>query len=417
MVALPTMAVIVRFSSRYMRRRSQRVQEALGDVSHVSEEMIEGYSEIRMFGGEQYEAEKFKQCNYKNRNQAMNVVIAKNLSTSFVQIVGASVLATSIYLATSNHLVAANITPGSIVALLFAMVMLLKPLKDFTNVNNIIQQGIAGAQSVFELLDGQVEIDRGQKTLTRAQGKIEYRHVNFSYQRTNKPVLENINFVIQPGESIALVGRSGSGKSTLISLLPRFYELNSGGIFIDDINTQELKLANLRQQIALVSQRVVLFNDTIEHNIAYGSLNTLSEQALWEAIDRAHAREFIEKLPEGIDTIVGENGVLLSGGQRQRIAIARAILKDAPILVLDEATSSLDSHSERYIQAALDDLIKNRTTLVIAHRLSTIENANRIMVMEHGQIVETGSHKELLSNSSHYAELYRSQFRDETFKA
>lgn len=414
LVALPTIAVIVRFSSQYMRKISLRFQESLGDLTHVSEEMMEGYREVRMFGGEAYENEKFQKFNRFNRNQGMKVVVSKTLSSSFVQIVGAAVLATALYLATCNPLVAADVTPGSLVALLFAMVMLLKPLKDFTNVNNIIQQGIAGAQSVFELLDKPSENDRGQFTLEAIRGKIEFKQVNFTYAYSKKPTLSHIQFTIEPGETVALVGRSGSGKSTLINLIPRFYEIQSGQILIDDRDIADLKLDNLRQHIALVSQRVVLFNDTILHNVAYGALKQAPKEKIWEAIDKAHAREFIEKLPEGLETLVGDNGVLLSGGQRQRLAIARAILKNAPILILDEATSSLDSHAERYIQAALEDLMKNRTTLVIAHRLSTIENADKIMVMENGRIVEIGSHAELLSKSSHYAELYQSQFRHES---
>ena len=413
LVAIPLIAVIVKLSSKHMRRMSNKVQDSLAEVAHISEEYIGGYREIRMLSGEKYITQKFQALTEKNRSQAMKRVVSKNLSVSVAQIVGAAVLAVSIFLATTNSLVMSELTPGSFVALLTAMIMILRPLKEFTNVNNIIQQGLAGADSVFELLDTPAEEDRGEKILDTVQGKIEFRDVSFSYKTSAGPVLQNINFTIEPGEMIALVGRSGGGKSTLVSLLPRFYDIDAGSILIDDKPIESLRLASLRSKIALVSQQVVLFNDTIAHNVAYGSLESASVEAIWDALDRAHAREFVEKLPLGIDSVVGENGVLLSGGQRQRLAIARAILKNAPILILDEATSALDSHAERYIQAALDDLVKNRTTLVIAHRLSTIQNANRIIVMEQGCMVEIGRHQELLDKGAYYAELYRSQFQHE----
>ncbi len=413
LVALPLIMVIVRYSSKRMRRVSMRVQNALGVVGDISEEAIEGFREVRMFGGETEENKKFAAATRNNLNQAMKVVVSKSISSSFVQLVGAVVLAYTIYLATSNHLVSNTITPGGFVALLVAMVMLLKPLKDFTNVNNIIQQGLAGAESVFELLDKPIELDAGKEVIARVKGSIEFRAVSFSYQTSQRPVLKNISFTIKPGETVALVGRSGSGKSSLISLLPRFYEPETGTILIDNIDIKQLTLTNLRDQIALVSQRVVLFNDSVAKNIAYGSLNDRSESEIWDAVDKAHAREFIERLPQGLHTIIGENGITLSGGQRQRLAIARAILKNAPILILDEATSSLDSHAERYIQAALEDLIVNRTTLVIAHRLSTIENADKILVMDQGEIVEVGTHQELLAKGAYYSELYQSQFYKE----
>lgn len=413
LVALPIMAWAIRLSSQYMRRASLRAQETLGEVSHISEELIEGYKEIRIFGGEKHEIEKFDHLNQENRHQGMSVVAARGLSTAFVQLLGACLLASAMWLATTNALVISSITPGAFVAILFAMLMLLKPLKDLTNVNNIIQQGIAGAQSVFELLDSPEEKDEGKILLSQVKGKITFEAVQFSYRNSGRETLQQLSLVVQPGENIALVGRSGSGKSTLINLIPRFYELQSGRILIDDIDIHDMPLTHLRSHLSIVSQRVVLFNDTIAHNIAYGCLAQATEKKIWEALDRAHAREFIEKLPNGLNTLVGENGLLLSGGQRQRLAIARAILKNAPILILDEATSSLDSYAERAIQAALEDLMKDRTTLIIAHRLSTIENTDRIVVMDQGRIVEVGSHEALLNQSTHYLELYRSQFRDE----
>jgi subfamily B ATP-binding cassette protein MsbA len=414
--AIPMIGFIVKLSSKHMRRMSSKVQNSLGEVADISEQFIEGYREIRMLSGEKYIIEKFKSLTLKNRYHAMKRIVSKNLSSSAAQVIGAFVLAVSILLATTNSLVMAHLTPGSFIALLTAMIMILKPLKDFTNVNNTIQQGLAGAASVFELLDTPLERDTGKKTVSTVKGKIEFRDVSFAYKTSDGPVLRDLNIVIEPGEMIALVGRSGGGKSTLVSLIPRFYDVTSGSILIDDIAVEEIALSNLRSHIALVSQQVVLFNDTIAHNVAYGCLEKYSLDMIWDALDRAHAREFVEKLPMGIDSIVGENGVLLSGGQRQRLAIARAILKNTPILILDEATSALDSHAERYIQAAIDDLVKNRTTLVIAHRLSTIQNANRIIVMEHGRMVEMGKHEELLAKGAYYAELYRSQFQHEKIK-
>ncbi len=409
-VVLPCIATIVRKASKRMRKVSSHVQDALGSVTHVAEEQIEGYREVRTYGGQIYELEKFKKVNSENRFQALKVVITQSTSTASVQLVGAAVLAFTIFYVT--HFNSASFTAGSFVSIMFALVMLLKPLKDLTSVNNIIQQGLAGAKSVFELLDQPPEQDHGTLVVERVKGKIEYRHIHFSYQTSRGNVLRHVNFIAEPGKTIAIVGRSGSGKSTLASLLPRFYEVNEGQILIDDIDIKQFKLTSLRDQIALVSQHVTLFNDTIGHNIAYGRLSTSSPEKIYQAAKAAHALSFIEELPDGFDTLVGENGVLLSGGQRQRLAIARAILKDAPILILDEATSALDTQSERHIQAALENLMKNRTTLVIAHRLSTIEKADEIIVMENGEILETGNHQTLLAKNGRYAELYRMQFQD-----
>lgn len=410
-VALPTIAVIVKKASKRMRRVSRNAQDSLGYVSHVAEETIENNQVVKIFGGQSYEIEKFETFSKLNRNLSLKIVVTKAVSTSIVQFIGAAVLALTVYIATL-HTTSMSLTAGGFVALLVAMIGIMKPMRDLTDVNNIIQQGMAGAQSVFQLLDEPAELDIGKKAIARASGLIEYKNIEFSYNNTKKPVLHNINFSILPGKSIALVGRSGGGKSTLVSILPRFYEIQRGEITIDGINIQDLTLSNLRQQIAIVSQQVTLFNDSIRHNIAYGSLANVTDERIWQAIEGAHATKFIKDLPDGIDTLVGENGVLLSGGQRQRIAIARAILKDAPILILDEATSALDTESERHIQAALDKLMQNRTTLVIAHRLSTIENADEILVIDEGQIVEHGTHAELLQRSGHYAQLHRLQFNE-----
>ncbi|MBX9704700.1 MAG: lipid A export permease/ATP-binding protein MsbA, partial [Gammaproteobacteria bacterium] len=364
-VALPIIAWIVRYASQRMRRVSSKVQNSLGLVTHVAEESIENNQVVKTFAGETYEVQKFELYNQQNRDLALKIVTTRSVSTSLIQFIGAGILAFTVYLTTLQG-ASVSLTAGGFVALLVSMIGIMKPLRDLTNVNNIIQQGMAGAESIFVLLDEPVEQDTGTRSIKRARGEVEYKAVTFAYQSSRGAVLQDISFSLQPGKSLALVGRSGGGKSTLVSLLPRFYDVVQGAILIDGINIQDLTLTSLRQQIAVVSQQVTLFNDTVRHNIAYGGLANASDDQIWQAIRGAHAEEFIRELPEGLDTMVGENGVLLSGGQRQRLAIARAILKDAPILILDEATSALDTESERHIQAALNDLMKNRTTLVIA---------------------------------------------------
>ncbi len=410
-IALPTIAYIVRYASKRMRRVSGNVQDSLGYVTHVTEETIENNQVVKIYSGQEYEIKKFDAYNTINRNQSLKIVVTKALSTSIVQFIGAGVLALTVYL-TTLHSGSMSLSAGSFVALLVSMIGIMKPMRDLTNVNNIIQQGMAGAQSVFELIDQPVEIDHGTKSLERSEGLIEFNNVTFSYKSSQSPVLQGINFTVEPGKSVAFVGRSGGGKSTIVSLLPRFYDVNNGQILIDGVNIQALTLHSLRQQISVVSQQVTLFDDTIRHNIAYGDLAESSDEEIWAAIDGAHATTFIRDMPDQLNTLVGENGVLLSGGQRQRLAIARAILKDAPILILDEATSALDSESERHIQAALNELMQNRTTLVIAHRLSTIETVDEIIVIDKGQIVERGSHNVLLEKSGCYAELYNLQFNN-----
>ena len=307
-----------------------------------------------------------------------------------------------------------KISVGSFISFVTAMFMILTPLKRLTKINSKLQAGIAAAQSIFGLLDRQAEQDNGTKTIERSQGKIEYKNVGFSYNAEKGSVLSDISFNAEPGQTIAFVGHSGSGKTTLVSLLARFYSLSEGHILIDGIDINELKLSSLREQISLVNQQVILFNDTIANNITYGQKEHISNEKIIEAAKAAHAWEFIERLPDGLATQVGQNGVLLSGGQRQRLAIARALLRDAPILVLDEATASLDSEAERHIQSALEKLMTQRTTLVIAHRLSTIEKADQIIVMHNGQIIETGTHSELIVKDQHYAELHRLQFQEKT---
>ena len=409
-VMAPFMAIIVVFVSRRFRKLGKRIQNSMGDVSHVTEEAISGNRVIKIFGGQDYEERKFESVNDYNLKQRLKMAATNAFSVPFIQLIVATAFALIVYLATLPAL-RESISPGTFVSFMTAMIMLMQPIRRLTTVNSQLQQGIAAAQSVFDFLDQNTESDKGKLTVDRVEGKIEFRGVGFSYDVSKGEVLQNIDLTIEPGETVAFVGRSGAGKSTLVSLIPRFYERSSGSILIDGIDIDDISLSRLRQNIALVSQQVTLFNDTIEHNIAYGGLEKSAspERIEWSA-KSAHAYEFIEKFPEGLSTLVGEDGVMLSGGQRQRIAIARALLKDAPVLILDEATSALDTESERHIQAGLDALMQNRTTLVIAHRLSTIERADKIVVLDEGNIVEVGNHRELLAKGGVYSSLYRIQF-------
>lgn len=408
----PLVIVIMRIASLRIRRLSLGIQDSIAELSHCAEENIEGYKVVRAFEGQQYEIEKFNKATKVNRQREMKVVIARSLSVSIVQVITAFALALTLYVATLDS-AQSLLSPGGFVAMVAAMLALLKPMKDLAFVQNKLYRGLAGAQNVFELIDEPSEEDSGTQPLTRAKGKIEFKQVTFSYQgNKDKCILKNVSFTVEPGEVVAVVGRSGSGKSTLVNLLPRFYSDFQGEIYLDDVPITAYDLKSLRRQFAIVSQHVTLFHDTVKHNIAYGCFNTVNETQLLAAADASYTSEFAHRLPDGLDSLIGENGVLLSGGQRQRIAIARAILKDAPILILDEATSALDTESERYIQAALDGLIKTRTTLIIAHRLSTVEHADKIVVLSEGEVVEVGNHVELLAKNGHYAKLYHMQFKD-----
>jgi len=408
-VLTPILAVLVVLVSKRFRKLSTRIQTSMGDVTHVSEEAIVGQRVIKIFGGQKYEKEHFDSVNEYNRRQQMKLVATQSISVNFIQFLVAGALALIIYVATLPTM-QTDVSVGTFISFMFAMMLLLPAVRNLTNVNAYLQRGIAAATSIFSLLDQKPEQDLGTRELATVKGNIHFRNIRFAYDASKGDVLNNIDLEIEAGQTVAFVGRSGSGKSTLVSLLPRFYEIDHGRIEIDGHDIRDLKLESLRSHIALVSQEVVLFNDTIRRNIAYGTLSECSDEQIRMAAKAAHVQEYVDKLPEGFETMVGEGGALLSGGQRQRLAIARALLKDAPILILDEATSALDNESERAIQAALTELMQNRTTLVIAHRLSTIEGADKIVVMDHGDIVETGTHAELLENNGYYAELYRLQF-------
>lgn len=408
-ILLPVIAVLIQVLGKAFRRYSGRIQDSIGEVTHVSEEVLTGNRVVRIFGGYEYEKERLDEVDERNRKQNLKLIRSRSLGVAVTQIIFGFGVAGVIYVA-SIESVEGNLTPGNFIAFFGAMMLMLQPLRRITNVNATLQRGIAAGDSLFRIIDEPDEVDAGNYRTDRVQGTVEYRNVCFSYDDDKGPVLEDLSLKIETGKSLAIVGHSGSGKSTLVSLLPRFYDVILGDILLDGVPIRDYSLDNLRSQISLVSQDVVLFNDTIARNLAYGQLRDRSQAEVLKAAEAANLMDFIAELPEGLETVVGNRGVLLSGGQRQRIAIGRALLKNAPVLILDEATSSLDTHSERRIQEALDTLMHNRTTLVIAHRLSTVERADCIIVLDGGRIVESGTHQELLALEGHYAALYRLQF-------
>lgn len=411
-VLFPVVAALVWLLGIAFRRYSGRIQDSVGEVTQVTDEIVRGNWVVKAFGGYEYERDRLAEVDDKNRMQNLKLIRVRSLGVAVTQIVFGIGIALVIYYA---GLQSADgvLTAGQFISFFAAMMLMLQPVRRITNVNATLQRGVAAADSLFMVIDEENEVDSGTVTIDRVKGDVHFRDVCFSYGGKNGLVLSDINIEIEAGKTLAIVGQSGSGKSTLVSLLSRFYEIDSGAILLDNVKIGDFTLASLRDNISLVTQDVVLFNDTIANNLAYGQLRSLPKEDLMRAAEAAHVLDFANDWKDGLDTMVGDRGVLLSGGQRQRIAIGRALLKNAPVLILDEATSSLDSQSERRIQDALNVLMKDRTTLVIAHRLSTVEKADRIIVLDAGRVVESGTHHELLQQGGRYAALYRMQFSDE----
>jgi subfamily B ATP-binding cassette protein MsbA len=413
LVIIPLVAIIVTVVSKRFRHISKNIQSAMGQVTRSSEQMLSGHKVIHGFGGQEQEINQFSKINNHNRQQRIKMDATKALSVSIIQILAAGAMAVILWVVAMPSMID-TISSGDFVVLISSMMMLLRPLKQLANVNSDLQRGISAAESIFLVLDEDVEKDTGTVVVNKVKGLIEVKNVTFKYPTKDETVLNDLSLTIKAGESIALVGRSGSGKSTISNLLPRYYDLAlPSEILLDGVPLNDYKLADLRRQFALVSQQVVLFNDSIANNICYGLQREVSQQELERVAKQAHVWEFVKELPDKLNTMVGENGVMLSGGQRQRIAIARAILKDAPILILDEATSALDTESEKLIQHALETLMKDKTSIVIAHRLSTIENSDRIYVIDNGRVIESGNHTRLLANNGTYSALCKMQFGEQ----
>ena len=405
----PIIAVLIRFVSKLFRKLSKNMQDSMGELTSATEQMLKGHKEVLSFGGQLVEEERFDKVSNDMRRKGMKMVTANAISDPVVQVIASLALAEVLYLATTPLIADNNLTAGSFTVVFSSMLAMMRPLKSLTNVNSQFQRGMAACQTLFAILDLETEKDNGTYKAEPAKGDLEFKNVSFAYEGKEEKALNNISFYVPAGKTVALVGRSGSGKSTIANLVMRFYDIDEGEILLDGVRIQDYRLSNLRENCSVVSQQVHLFNDTIANNIAYAA-DKYSREQIIEAAKAAYALEFIEKLPQGFDTVIGENGASLSGGQRQRLAIARALLRNSPVLILDEATSALDTESERAIQSALEELKKDRTVLVIAHRLSTIENADEILVIEHGEIKERGTHQDLLALNGAYKQLHSMQF-------
>ncbi|WP_118843192.1 lipid A ABC transporter ATP-binding protein/permease MsbA [Haemophilus haemolyticus] len=406
----PIIAVLITIVSKIFRKLSKNLQDSMGELTATTEQMLKGHKVVLSFGGQHVEEERFNKVSNNMRRKGMKMVTADSISDPVVQIIASLALAAVLFLATTPLIAEDNLSAGSFTVVFSSMLAMMRPLKSLTNVNSQFQRGMAACQTLFAILDLEPEKDNGTYQAEPAKGALEFKNVSFAYQGKEELALNNISFSVPAGKTIALVGRSGSGKSTIANLVTRFYDIAQGEILLDGVNIQDYRLSNLRENCAVVSQQVHLFNDTIANNIAYAAQDKYSREEIIAAAKAAYALEFIEKLPQGFDTVIGENGASLSGGQRQRLAIARALLRNSPVLILDEATSALDTESERAIQSALDELKKDRTVIVIAHRLSTIENADEILVIDHGEIRERGTHKALLEQNGAYKQLHSMQF-------
>ncbi|ENF8748745.1 lipid A ABC transporter ATP-binding protein/permease MsbA [Vibrio fluvialis] len=409
LIVAPIVALGIRVVSKRFRKISKNMQTTMGHVTASAEQMLKGHKVVLSYGGQDVETKRFETVSNKMRQQTMKLVSAQSIANPVIQMIASMALVAVLYLASFDS-VRDQLTPGTFTVIFSAMFGLMRPLKALTNVTSDFQRGMAASQTLFQLMALETETDNGKFETDKVRGEIAVKDVTFTYQGKEKPALSHVSFTIPQGKTVALVGRSGSGKSTIANLFTRFYDVDSGSITLDDHDIRDYKLTNLRQHFALVSQNVHLFNDTIANNIAYAAEGDFTREQIEEAARLAHAMDFIQNMEDGLDTMIGENGASLSGGQRQRIAIARALLRDAPVLILDEATSALDTESERAIQAALDELQKNKTVLVIAHRLSTIEQADEILVVDEGEIIERGKHAELLAKDGAYAQLHRIQF-------
>ena len=406
----PIIAVLITIVSKIFRKLSKNLQDSMGELTATTEQMLKGHKVVLSFGGQLVEEERFNKVSNNMRRKGMKMVTADSISDPVVQIIASLALAAVLFLATTPLIAEDNLSAGSFTVVFSSMLAMMRPLKSLTNVNSQFQRGMAACQTLFAILDLEPEKDNGTYHAEPAKGELEFKNVSFAYQGKDELALNNISFSVPAGKTVALVGRSGSGKSTIANLVTRFYDIEQGEILLDGVNIQDYRLSNLRENCAVVSQQVHLFNDTIANNIAYAAQDKYSREEIIAAAKAAYALEFIEKLPQGFDTVIGENGASLSGGQRQRLAIARALLRNSPVLILDEATSALDTESERAIQSALDELKKDRTVIVIAHRLSTIENADEILVIDHGEIRERGNHKALLEQNGAYKQLHSMQF-------